>query len=68
MYRYDWYIVPEILDDTVKTEKVLKDFSRMLNYLDNTYIKKVCGDIALKVVIDGAYFGYLVPSTDSLII
>jgi hypothetical protein len=68
MYRYDWYIVPEIFDDTVKEEKVLKDFSKMLNFLDNSYIKKICGDMALKVLIDGCYFGYLVPSNDSIII
>lgn len=68
MYRYDWYIVPEVFDDTVKEEKILKDFSKTLNYLDNSYIKKVCGDMALKVVIDGCYFGYLVPSDDSIII
>jgi hypothetical protein len=68
MYRYDWYIAPEILDDTVSTEKVLKDFSKMLNYLDNSYIKKVCGQMALKVIIDGCYFGYLVESNDSVIV
>jgi len=68
MYRYDWYIVPEILDDTVKEEKVLKDFSKLLNFLDNSYIKKVCGEMALKVLIDGCYYGYLVPSDDSVVI
>ena len=68
MYRYDWYIMPEILDDTVKEEKVLKDFSKLLNYLDNSYIKKICGEMALKVMIDGCYFGYLVESNDSIII
>jgi hypothetical protein len=47
MYRYDWYTVPEILDDKVKTEQVLKDFTLMLHYLDNSHIKKVCGDIDL---------------------
>lgn len=68
MYRYDWYIMPEILDDTVKEEKVLKDFSKLLNYLDNSYIKKICGEMALKVMVDGCYFGYLVESNDSIII
>lgn len=68
MYRYDWYIVPEIFDDTVKEEKVLKDFSKMLNFLDNSYIKKVCGEMALRVLIDGCYFGYVVPSDHSIII
>ena len=68
MYRYDWYIVPEVLDDTVKEEKVLKDFSKMLNFLDNSYIKKICGDMALKVMIDGCYYGYIVDATSSIVI
>lgn len=68
MYRYDWYIVPEILDDSVKHEKILKDFSKMLSFLDNSYIKKICGDMALKVIVDGCYYGYLVPSNESIII
>lgn len=68
MYRYDWYIVPEIFDNTVKEEKILKDFSKMLNFLDNSYIKKICGEMALKVLIDGCYFGYIVPSNDAVVI
>ena len=68
MYRYDWYIVPEVFDDTVEEEKILKDFSKILNFLDNTYIKKLCGEIALKVLIDGCYFGYMVPSKDSILV
>jgi hypothetical protein len=50
LYRYDWYVVPEIYDDKLEEEKVVKEFVRILNYLDNSYIKKTCGDIALKVV------------------
>ena len=68
MYRYDWYIVPEIFDDSVSKEKVLKDFSKILNFLDNSYIKKICGEIALKVLIDGCYYGYIVPSNDAVLI
>jgi hypothetical protein len=64
LYRYDWYVVPEIIDDSVKEEKILKDFSRVLNYLDNSSLKKVCGDIALKVVKDGCYYGYIIPSNE----
>jgi hypothetical protein len=39
LYRYDWYVVPEILDENSKEDKVLKDFSKILNYLDNSHIK-----------------------------
>ena len=68
MYRYDWYIVPEILDDEVKEDKVLKDFSKLLNFLDNSYIKKICGDMALKVIVNGCYYGYLVEHPTSIVI
>ena len=67
LYRYDWYVVPEIYDENVKEEKVLKDFSKILNYLDNSYLKKICGDIALEVIKNGCYYGYLVPSNEAII-
>lgn len=68
LYRYDWYVEPEVFDVTIKAEKVLSDFSKILTYLDNSHIKKVCGDIALKTVIEGAYYGYVVPSSDRIVI
>ena len=68
LYRYDWYVVPEIYDETVKEEKILKDFSKILNYLDNSYLKKLCGDIALEVIKNGCYYGYIVDNKDSLVI
>ena len=68
LYRYDWYVVPEIYDDKVKEEKVLTDFSKVLNYLDNSYLKKICGDIALEVIKNGCYYGYVVPSTEGIIL
>jgi hypothetical protein len=46
----------------------MKDFSRILNFLDNSYIKKICGDIALEVIKNGAYYGYIVPNASGLIL
>ena len=60
LYRYDWYVVPEIYDDKVKEEKIVKEFVSILKYLDNTYIKQICSDIALNVIKNGAYYGYLI--------
>ena len=68
MYRYDWYVVPEVFDESVKSEKILTDFHKVLHYLDNSYIAKTCGDIALSVVRNGAYYGYIVPSPKGVII
>ena len=68
MYRFDWYIVPDILDDSIKEDKVLKEFVKILDYLDNSYLKKLCSDIALKVIRDGAYYGYIIKSDNALIL
>jgi len=68
MYRYDWYIVPEVYDKSVGEEKIIKDFARILNYLDNSYIKKLCGDIALEVIKQGAYYGYIVEGNEGLVL
>ena len=68
MYRYDWYIVPEIYNQEIKEEKIIQDFVKILNYLDNSYVKKVCGDIALSVIRNGAYYGYMVDSGNGLML
>lgn len=68
LYRYDWYVEPEVFDIQIKPEKVLADFSKILSYLDNSHIRKICGDIALKVVVEGAYYGYVVPSNDKIVL
>ena len=38
LYRYDWYVVPEVYDSSVSEEKVLKEFSKILHFLDTSYI------------------------------
>ncbi len=69
LYRYDWYITPEIKDESEKSfEKALIDFNNILGYLDNSHVKKVCGDIASDVVKNGAYYGYISPSRDGLVL
>ena len=60
LYRYDWYITPYVIDEKVKDEKVLNDFAQALDYMDESYIKKLCGEIALKVIVNGCYYGYVV--------
>ena len=67
MYRYDWYVVPEINEDA-EEEKILKNFAKLLTYLDNSYISKICGDIALSVIKNGAYYGYLVENPRGIIL
>ena len=68
LYRYDWYITPEIFDDSIKSEKIVEEFSKILNFLDNSHINKKCGEIALKVIKNGCYYGYKVPSKESVVL
>lgn len=69
LYRYDWYIVPEIKNDGKKqTEKILTDFNNVLSYFDETHVQKICGDIALKCILDGAYYGYRIKSKEKVIL
>lgn len=68
LYRYDWYVVPEIYDNNIKEEKIVSEFIKILNYLDNSYIKKVCTDIALNVIKNGAYYGYVTDSTEGIVL
>ena len=66
LYRFDWYVSPEVYDRQTKEEKVLSDFAKVLNYLDNSHIKKLCGEIALQVIIEGCYYGYMLDTKDRL--
>ena len=69
LYRFDWYVVPEIFEDEkLKTEAILKDFVKHLTYLDNSHIKKLCSEISLKVVLNGVYYGYIIDDPKGIII
>jgi hypothetical protein len=68
LYRYDWYVTPYINTDNANQEKVLDGFNKVLTYLDNSELKKLLGEIALKVVKDGCYYGYLTPQPDRAVI
>ena len=68
MYRYDWMITPYINEkrDTEKTninnkveDNALQDFYKVLLFLDNSDLKRLFGKIALKVVKDGCFYGYV---------
>lgn len=69
MYRYDWYIVPEIYDEKSKInfDKVNKEYRKALRFLDNSNIKKNCCDIGLQVIKNGAYYACLIPSSEGIV-
>lgn len=64
-------ITPYINDDTVKDkdkDNALSEFYKILLYLDRSELKKLFGEIALKVIKNGCYYGYLIPSQKRIII
>ena len=68
MYRYDWMVTPYVNDESVKNDKVLKNFQQCLNTLDNFEVKKTLGEIALKVILNGAYYGYKVETAGGVVL
>ena len=68
MYRYDWYVVPEVYKEGTKNEEIIKDWHKILTYMDNSYVAKVCAEMALGVVKNGAYYGYLVPTSTGVLV
>ena len=64
LYRYDWMLTPYINSDNVKEDKVLQDFHKALMFLENMEVKRILGEIALKVIRNGCYYGYLIPTAD----
>ena len=53
LYKYDWYVTPfyEGISWGDKQEpKLLTDVAKVLNYFDNSEIKRTFGNIALKVI------------------
>ena len=60
LYRYDWMVTPYYDKDDVDTKKLTDKFTKVLEFLDNFKIKRVLGEIALKVVKNGCYYGYII--------
>ena len=67
MYRYDWLITPHY-SKSMKPDKLLEGFYKILTYLDNFQAKKFFGDVALKVVKNGCYYGYLIAKQNRIIV
>lgn len=58
LFRYDHFITPIIYDDKISEDRVVKNWFQAAQLLDNSNLKKLFGEIALKVVRDGCYYGY----------
>ncbi len=69
LYRYDWYVSTVMIDENQAGQnKALKDFSKLLTYFEKSNIKKMFGDIALEIVVNGSYYGCVVDFGDKFAI
>ena len=66
LYKYDWFVTTSFTNNTrmKESKKVLNDFMRALDYLDNSDIKRLFGNIALEVIKCGSYYGYILEFND----
>ena len=68
MYRYDWFVTPYLEDEKTKKEKLLDGFHKCLYDLDNFGVKKQLGEIALKILRFGCYYGYKMETKDGIVL
>lgn len=72
LYRYDWTVTPFIaLSEREKektTKKVLDVFYNTLYSFDNLELKRLFGDVALKVIKNGCYYGYIIKNPDKIVL
>lgn len=69
LYRYDWVLTPYINTKKEKDLSKIKDtFNEALVYLDNFNVKKTFGEVALKIITEGCFYGYLVDQGDTTVI
>ena len=69
LYRYDWMVTPYVNDGKSGTSDVaLENFYKVLLYLDNFQVKRFFGEVALKTIRNGCYYGYLIPQENNMAI
>ena len=68
LYRYDWFVTPEVMDKKIKPEKIIEGWYKSCFLLENSRLKRVFGDIALKVIKNGCYYGYTVQQPNAVYI
>ena len=66
LYRYDWMVTPYINDESQKTDKLLNTFHKILKFLDEFNVKRFFGEVALKVIKNGCYYGYKIYNNNQL--
>lgn len=67
LYRYDLFVTPVVYDQslyTSKKDKIIEGWYKSCRYLENSNLKRTFGDIALKVIKRGCFYGYKLVGKD----
>ena len=55
-------------EEEKKKKKYFVNFFKVLKYCENFEIKRFFGQVALKVIRYGCYYGYLIPQSDKMVV
>lgn len=68
LYRYDWVVTPIILNNKKKInqEQMKQQWYDACLFLDNSNLKQKFGEIALKVIKEGCYYGYIIKQNNAM--
>lgn len=56
---YENLVVPVVLKEGVEKGRILSEMNNVVNFTDRLKLKTVIKEMVLKVIVEGAYFGYL---------
>lgn len=63
-FRYDFFVTPVQYDKAVPDSKVVEGWYKACMYLENSKPKRHLGDIAVKVIKNGCFYGYRLSQSD----
>ncbi len=55
-------------EELKQRKKIFTNFFKVLNFFDQFEVKRFCGEVALKVIRNGCYYGYLVPQGNKVVV
>lgn len=63
-YRYDVFVTPVQYDKNVSEKKIIEGWFKACAFIENSKLKKHFGEIAVKVLKNGCYYGYRLDQSD----
>lgn len=54
--------------DLKSRQKIFTNFFNVLNFFDEFEVKRFCGKIALRVIRNGCYYGYLIAQNNKVVV